>query len=234
MGAGANGTQGGQLDNDPLGMDSVAYKYKVALTDDCMLLCDGTLTAEADIYGAGNISGNDQTNDGASALVDENGCPVEEVTVLEVQTGVCPPVSIEPTGTTCLGDDVALEAPIRQQPLGAGLANYTWSGPNGTMDGPTAFIPGADFEDAGTYLMEVTFEGLECLLSSADCLVVHEAVPNFDHPRQCLDDNTFDFVAGGAVYAGANTVGRLKAPTLPRLQAWASPASNSTQAAGTT
>ena len=122
MGSGANGTQGGQLDNDPLGMDSVAYKYKVALfTDDRMLLqCDGTLTAEADIFGAGNISGNDQTNDGASALVDENGCPVEEVTVLEVQTGVCPPVSIEPTGTTCLGDDVALEVPQPgQQPPGA-------------------------------------------------------------------------------------------------------------------
>ena len=208
MGSGANGTQGGQLDNDPLGMDSVAYRYRVALTDDCMLLqCDGTLTAEADIYGAGNISGNDQTNDGASALVDENGCPVEEVTVLEVQTGVCPPVSIEPTGATCIGDDVALEVPqFANNPLAQSLANYTWSGPNGfAMNGPTASIPGADFDDAGTYLMEVTFVGLECLLSSADyTLVVHEAVPNFDPPAsQCLDDNAFDFVAGGAVYAGA-------------------------------
>ena len=76
-----------------------------------LLQCDGTLTGAANIYGFGDISGNTQTNDGASALLDANGCPVEEVTTLEVQTGVCPPVAIEPVGTTCLGDDVALEVP---------------------------------------------------------------------------------------------------------------------------
>jgi hypothetical protein len=108
-----------------------------------LLQCDGTLSAEADIYGAGNISGNDQTNDGASALVDENGCPVEEVTVLEVQTGVCPPVSIEPTGTTCIGDDVALEVPqFANNPLRQSLANYTWSGPQRLCDErPDSFHP---------------------------------------------------------------------------------------------
>ena len=127
-GAGANGTKGDNWDNDPLGMDSVAYKYKVALTDDCMP-CTRHATAEAaDIYGAGNISGNDQTNDGASALVDENGCPVEEVTVLEVQTGVCPLVSIEPTGQRAQRRRGARSVPIRQQPLGAvsGQLHLVW------------------------------------------------------------------------------------------------------------
>ena len=104
--------QVGALNNDPTGQDSISYRFQVQLTDDCLLLqCDGTLTGAANIYGFGDISGNTQTNDGASALLDANGCPVEEVTTLEVQTGVCPPVAIEPVGTTCLGDDVALEVP---------------------------------------------------------------------------------------------------------------------------
>ena len=132
------------LNNDPMGQDSIAYRYRVQLTDDCLLLqCDGSLTAEADIFGAGDISGNSQTNEGASALVDANGCPVEEVTVLDVATGVCPPVTIEPVGTTCLGDDVDLEVPeLINNPLAISLANYTWTGPNGfTANGPTASIP---------------------------------------------------------------------------------------------
>ena len=104
IGATADGTTGGTLNNDPTGQDSISYRFQVQLTDDCLLLqCDGTLTGAANIYGFGDISGNTQTNDGASALLDANGCPVEEVTTLEVQTGVCPPVAIEPVGTTCLG-----------------------------------------------------------------------------------------------------------------------------------
>ena len=208
LGQGANGLQGGMLDNDPMGQDSVAYRYRVQLTDDCLLLqCDGSLTAEADIFGAGDISSNSQTNEGASALVDANGCPVEEVTVLEVATGVCPPVTIEPVGTTCLGDDVDLEVPeLINNPLAISLANYTWTGPNGfNANGPTASIPAADFGDAGVYTMEVTFDGLTCLLSTADfTLDVHEAVPTFDAPEsQCLEDNAFDYVALGGMFPDA-------------------------------
>ena len=198
----------GMLTNDPLGQDSVAFKFQVELTDDCLLLqCDGTLTGAGYIYGEGDISGNSQFNDGASALVDANGCPVDEVTVLEVQTGVCPPVAIEPVGTTCLGDDVALEVPqFENNPLAQSLANYTWTGPNGfSATTATAFIADAEFMDAGNYLLEVTFTGLECLLQSADYeLLVHEPAPSFDAPgQQCLEDNSFDFVGAGAQFPGA-------------------------------
>lgn len=208
LGQEANGFQGGILNNDPFGQDSIAYRYQVQLTDDCLLLqCDGSITAEADIFGAGNISGNSQTNEGASALVDANGCPVEEVTVLDVATGVCPPVTIEPVGTTCLGDDVDLEVPeLINNPLAISLANYIWTGPNGfSENGPTASIPEADFVDAGVYTLEIAFEGLACLLSTADfTLDVHEAQPTFDTPEsQCLEDNAFDFEALGGMFPDA-------------------------------
>ena len=38
VGAGANALDGGLLTNDPLGQDSVAFKFQVELTDDCLLL----------------------------------------------------------------------------------------------------------------------------------------------------------------------------------------------------
>jgi gliding motility-associated-like protein/uncharacterized repeat protein (TIGR01451 family) len=207
-GAGANATNGGTLDNDPLGMDSIAFRFQVQLTDDCLLLqCDGTLTGSANIYGEGNISGNAQSNDGASGLVDANGCPVEGVTVLDVQTGVCPPVAIEPSGTTCLGDDVTLTVPqFSNNPLAESLANYTWSGPDGYMgETATAFIADAAQINAGVYNLEVTFSGLECLLSSAAyTLNVHVPAPDFDPPEsQCLEDNAFNFAGEGAAFAGA-------------------------------
>ncbi len=208
IGATANGTSGGTLNNDATGQDSISYRFQVQLTDDCLLLqCDGTLTGAANIYGFGDISGNTQTNDGASALLDANGCPVEEVTTLEVQTGVCPPVAIEPVGTTCLGDDVALEVPVfLDNPLAESLANYSWSGPNAfASDDPTALLPNAELNDAGAYFLEVTFTGLECLLSSANYeLLVHVPTPVFDAPAsQCLDGNAFDFAAQGNQFPGA-------------------------------
>ena len=208
VGGGANAATGGTLDNDPLGLDSIAFRFQVQLTDDCLLLqCDGTLTGTADIFGEGDISGNAQNNGGASALFDANGCPVDEVTVLDVQTGVCPPVFIEPVGTTCLGDDVTLVVPeFASNPLAESLANYSWTGPAGfTGNNPTAFIPDAAAANTGNYLLEVTFTGLSCLLSSASYnLVVHEPAPDFTPPAsQCLDGNSFDFTASGAIYPGA-------------------------------
>ena len=208
VGTGADALGGGVLENDPVGMDSVSFRFQVQLTDDCLLLqCNGTLTGAADIFGEGNISGNAQTNDGASALLDANGCPVGAVTVLDVQTGVCPPVFIEPVGTTCLGDDVTLLVPeFNNNPLAESLANYSWTGPNGfSSNSAEAFVPQAAPIDAGAYLLEVTFTGLECLLSSASYnLIVHEPAPAFTPPAsQCLEGNSFDFTASGAVFAGA-------------------------------
>ena len=80
----------------------------------------------------------------------------------------------------------ARSAAVRKQPLAQSLANYTWTGPNGfSANTATAYIADAAFDDAGNYLLEVTFTGLECLLQSADYeLLVHEPDPSFDPPGQ--------------------------------------------------
>ena len=208
VGPSASATSGGELVNDPMGQDSVAFRFQVALTDDCLLLqCNGTLTGEATITGEGDISGNPQDNNGASAVVDANGCPVDAVTTLDVQTGVCPPVAIEPVGTTCLGDDVTLQVPqFSNNPLAESLAQYSWTGPSGyTSTTQDAFIPAAQLSSAGIYNLEVTFEGLPCLLQAAAYdLLVHEPDPDFTPPdQQCLDGNAFDFIGMGAQFPGA-------------------------------
>jgi uncharacterized repeat protein (TIGR01451 family) len=208
VGSGASAFAGGTLLNDPLGLDSVAFRFQVELTDDCLLLqCDGTLTGQATITGEGDISGNSQDNNGASAVVDANGCPIDAVTTLDVQTGVCPPVEIEPIGTTCLGDDVTLEVPqFDNNPLAESLAQYTWTGPGGyTAYTAAAFVPAATLADAGIYVLEVTFDGLPCLLSTADYnLIVHEPSPMFTAPDpQCEGETDFDFIGMGAQFPGA-------------------------------
>jgi hypothetical protein len=153
IGATANGTTGGLLNNDPTGQDSISYRFQVELTDDCLLLqCDGTLTGAANIYGFGDISGNTQTNDGASALLDANGCPVEEVTTLDVQTGVCPPVAIEPVGTTCW--EMTWHSKCLRSwtiLLAESLANYTLVRPQWICNSndATALLPNAELNDAG-------------------------------------------------------------------------------------
>ncbi|MGB1076028.1 MAG: PKD domain-containing protein [Flavobacteriales bacterium] len=208
VGEGANGFNGGDLENDPLGADSVAFRFQVELTDDCLLLqCDGTLTGVGHIFGAGDISGNSQTNNGSSALSDANGCPVDAVTTLDVQTGVCPPVAIAPVGTTCLGEDVTLEVPqFDDNPLAESLAQYAWTGPSGfTASTANAFLSNAQLDNAGIYNLEVTFDGLPCLLSTAAYdLNVHVPDPDFTPPDdQCLVDNSFDFIGSGAQFPGA-------------------------------
>ena len=57
----------------------------------------------------------------------------------------------------------------------------------------------------GVTFLEVTFTGLECLLSSANYeLLVHIPTPLFDAPdSQCIDGNAFDFAAQGDQFPGA-------------------------------
>lgn len=208
VGTGAGAVAGGDLANDPTGADSVAFRFHVQLTDDCLVLqCDGTLSGVAHIFGDGAISGNSQTNGGLSAQVDANGCPIEQVTQLAVATGNCPPVVVEPLGTACLGDDVELAVPaFSDNPLAAELANYVWTGPNGfeSLD-PVAFIGDADLADAGTYALTVTFTGLGCLLNSADfTLDIHVPEPAIEAvDSTCFDGHAVDFIGSGALYAGA-------------------------------
>jgi len=207
VGTGAGAMVGGDLANNPTGADSVAFRFQVQLTDDCLILqCDGTLSGVAHIFGDGEISGNSQTNNGLSALVDADGCPLGTVTEVAVATGNCPPVNIEPLGTACLGDDVELAVPVfAGNPLAESLAQYAWSGPGGFVsDQAVAGIDNLEAASAGTYLLEITFTGLSCLLNTAAFeLTVHEPDPSFEAPDStCFDGHALDFIGQGALYPG--------------------------------
>lgn len=209
VGEGAGSAIGGELINNPTGADSVAFKFRVQLTEDCLILqCDGVLSGVSYIFGDGAISGNSQSNNGLSALVDANGCPLAMVTEVEVATGSCPPVSVEPIGTVCLGDDVQLAVPAFDgNPLAEALANYSWTGPGGfTSSNSIAYLPEIAVENGGLYELELTFTGLDCLLNSADYdLDVHVPEPSFIAPdTTCFDGHALDFIGEGAAYAGSN------------------------------
>ena len=208
VGAGSGAVAGGSLAADPMGLDSVAFRFRVQLTDDCLVLqCDGTLTGVAHIFGEGDISGNAQTNGGASAITDANGCPVAAVTSVSVATGNCAPVEVTPLGTVCLGDDVDLFVPAFDgNPLAASLANYSWSGPGGfTSTDATAEVLDMAPADEGVYALEITFDGLDCLLATAAyTLAIHTPDPAMSLPPDaCFDGHSCDFTASGALYPGS-------------------------------
>ena len=208
VGSGSGAVGGGSLAADPTGEDSVAFRFRVTLTEDCLVLqCNGTLTGIAHIFGEGDISGNAQTNGGASAITDANGCPVDAVTEVSVSTGNCAPVEVTPVGTVCLGDDVELFVPaFGGNPLATALANYSWSGPGGfSSTEAVALVPGITPATEGVYSLEITFDGLDCLLATAAyTLDIHVPNPAFDAPAdQCITDHAFDFIATGALYPGA-------------------------------
>ena len=208
VGAGANALNGGAVINNPTGADSTVFKFQGTLTDDCLILqCNGTLEGVAYIFGDGDISGNSNTNNGQSSLLDDNGCPIGSVTELVVETGTCPPVEVSLSGTSCLGDDVEFFVPnFQNNPLAESLANYVWSGPGGyASTNSVAEIADVAMADAGVYLVEMTFDGLECILNTADYqLEVFDPAPLFEVPAsQCLEGNSFDFVAQGATSATA-------------------------------
>ena len=203
VGAGATAAIGGELNNNPTGQDSTAFKFQGSLTNDCMILqCNGTLDGVAYIFGAGDISGNSLDNGGLSSLVDVNGCPLGSVNQLVVETGTCPSVQVVQSSTSCLGEDVALYVPsFQNNPIAESLAQYVWSGPNGYASlNSVAEIEDVSPTDNGVYSLELTFEGLECILNTAAwTLEVHDPSPMFEAPvSQCLEGNSFDFIAAGA------------------------------------
>jgi gliding motility-associated-like protein/uncharacterized repeat protein (TIGR01451 family) len=203
VGLGATANQGGDLMNNTTGQDSTAFKFQATLTDDCMILqCNGTLDGIAYIFGAGDISGNSLDNNGLSNLLDGNGCPLGSVNQLVVETGTCPSVEVLQASTSCLGEGIELYVPTFQNnPIAESLAQYAWSGPNGyTSSNPAVEIENASLLDEGVYALELTFEGLECILNTASLtLDVYDPDPSFNPPAsQCLENNAFEFLAEGA------------------------------------
>lgn len=158
IGAGANATNGGSVLNSPTGADSTVLKFQVTVIDDCVMFqCDPSLEHKAYIFGTGNISGNAYNNDGLSDLYDAFGCPTIATDILTINVAPCPPPTISSNSSICVGDTIQLNFPFSVQ------ATYAWSGPNGfssSIHNPS--ISNATVNMSGTYVVTVTFPGLDC------------------------------------------------------------------------
>jgi len=159
IGTGADGINGGQVVNSPNGADSTVITFQVQLTNDCAIWqCGNVLENKAYISGTGQISGITNGNDGASDLLDQNGCPSLQSGIVAVDVSNCLDTVILFTDSLCVGETISLSFP------NSTFLTYDWSGPNGfssTISNPT--VPNAQLIDAGDYILHVYYEGVECI-----------------------------------------------------------------------
>ena len=154
---GANAITGGVMNNSPNGADSAVVKFQVQVVNDCLILaCDSTLENKGYIFGTGNISGNQFTNNGVSDIYDANGCPTSNNNMVTINSS-CPPVDVTHNFPLCLGDTLQFSVPTSL------YANYAWFGPNGFSSNiANPFISNITSAAAGIYQLNVTFNGSTC------------------------------------------------------------------------
>ncbi|MBL6660178.1 MAG: DUF11 domain-containing protein, partial [Crocinitomicaceae bacterium] len=169
IGAGADALTGGEVIASPEGADSTVVRFRVTVVDDCLMFqCDSTLEHVTYIFGTGEISGNDYGNDGASDLLDSNGCPLTASNTLLIDVSGCPPPAVDHNYPVCETESLNLSATF------SALANYSWSGPNGfSGSGSTINIPEAELSDSGIYSVQITFDGLDCLIDTFETVVIY-------------------------------------------------------------
>ncbi|MES2589140.1 MAG: gliding motility-associated C-terminal domain-containing protein [Bacteroidota bacterium] len=163
IGSGANGVIGGSVNNSPTGADSTVIKFRVQLTNDCAVWqCGSVLENKAFLVGTGQISGIPNGNNGASDLLDNDGCPSLESGVVNINVSACPAAEITFTDTLCLGETISLSYP------NSAFLNFSWTGPNGftsNISNPT--IPNSELIHSGDYILEVSYNGQSCLLDNS-------------------------------------------------------------------
>ncbi len=169
VGTGADGITGGEVIASPEGSDSTVIKFRVTVVDDCLMFqCDSTLEHVAYIFGTGDISQNEYGNDGASDLLDANGCPLTASNALLIDVSGCSPPAVVYNDPLCETETLDLTATF------SALANYSWSGPNGfSGSGSDVSIPDVSLVDSGDYNVQITFDGLDCLIDTFTTVVIH-------------------------------------------------------------
>lgn len=169
IGTGANALNGGTVVNSPEGTDSTVVKFRVLVTDDCLMFqCDPTLEHKAYIFGSGNISGNAYNNGGLSDLVDANGCPTIANDVLTINVSGCPTPAVNYNSPLCVGENLQLNVPF------SSAAIYNWTGPNGftsQLQNPT--LNSLTSSNQGDYQVQITFNGLDCEIDTFATVIVH-------------------------------------------------------------
>ncbi|MFN4951606.1 MAG: SprB repeat-containing protein, partial [Flavobacteriales bacterium] len=168
IGTGANGINGGQVNNSVQGNDSTLVRFRVQVIDDCLLLnCDSTLTNLAYIYGTGNISGALYTNNGTPNTYDAFGCPTNTNSSVVFHTSGCPLPDITNNGPICAEDTLVFDAP------NSPFAIYSWTGPNtftSTLEDPS--ILNSTSAASGTYNLLISFTGNACTYNLTEQAIV--------------------------------------------------------------
>ena len=169
IGTGADALTGGEVIASSEGADSTVVKFRVTVVDDCLMFqCDSTLEHVTYIFGTGEISQNEYGNDGASDLLDANGCPLTASNTLLINISGCPPPSVDYNDPVCESETLNVDATF------SALANYSWSGPNGFTDSNASFtIPDVELTDSGVYNVQITFDGLDCLIDTFETVIIH-------------------------------------------------------------
>ncbi len=162
IGDGANSSIGGEISNSPNGNDSTIVKFKVQLSNDCIVWqCGESLINKSYLIGYGESSTNLNSNYGLSDNIDLNGCPIEEIMTINVDVNLCSELNIEYTDSLCVGDSLVLNFNDSQN------AEYNWTGPNGfssNISNPS--IPNVQLIDSGFYSLQVIYNGDNCFSDS--------------------------------------------------------------------
>ncbi len=168
IGTGANGSVGGAVVNSPTGADSTVIKFQVKLNEDCLVWqCGPTLANQAFLFGTGQISGIFNGNNGASDLLDINGCPTLESGIVTVDVSNCADTVITHNDSLCVGEDLWLNFP------NSPLLNYSWTGPDGftsTINNPE--VLDVELVNGGDYVLSVTLNGVQCITDSIATIFV--------------------------------------------------------------
>ncbi|MFT5822079.1 MAG: putative repeat protein (TIGR01451 family), partial [Crocinitomix sp.] len=99
---------GGEVENSPSGADSTVFTFCAVAIDDCVhLTCDNIVENQAYIFGTGEVSGNDFSNESNPGIFDADGCPLDGTTSVVIDITDC----VLPNDTTvasfCDGVDFA-------------------------------------------------------------------------------------------------------------------------------
>lgn len=190
IGTGANGSTGGAVVNSTTGADSTVIKFRVQLTNECAVWqCGPTLENKAFLFGTGQISGIPSGNNGASDLLDLNGCPSLASGIVTVDVTSCPDTVITYTDSLCVGETLFLSFP------NSSYLDFQWTGPDGftsTINNPS--IPNAQLINAGDYVLHVSYNGVDCISDSTAPVFIST------HPTMQLntiqDDSCYNMGSG--------------------------------------
>jgi gliding motility-associated-like protein/uncharacterized repeat protein (TIGR01451 family) len=159
IGTGANGVSGGLVSNTNNGADVTIVKFRAQLSNECVdWQCGDELNNRAYLFGTGQISGIQNSNNGVSDLLDANGCPSLESSLVVVNVNACPPLNVTYSETVCIGETITFSFPSSPN------LDLSWTGPNGfnsSANNPS--ISNAQLNNGGNYTLSILYNNEICV-----------------------------------------------------------------------